>query len=756
MSVLNKAATTAGIAANATARVVGGVQQTAAGLNSIGKSAADIRNSAVNGLTNVGSGVVGSIPGVAARVGSAAAAVGALGAITGSSGLTNAAGKVMGAVGAVSAGVAAVGAIANTVSTIANLFGGSGSGIGTGGFTGSPMTNPLHAYASYNYLFSLWALTDGEVNSGSKDGSICIVSEQNDQDVVGATTFIDNVRISGVVGLDQQAGNSNAFEVNFKIIEPYSMGKFWESLQTAALQAGNKNYAAAAYMLKIEFKGHFSADELSQTVPNTNKYMHLKIRDISMKVNAKGSEYEISAYPWNEGGMSTSFAEIKTDANISCDDGGPKTVKALLKDSAKSLKEVINKKLKDDKDRKKTVTYAHEIDIVFPPAPYTSNSDGNLIGESELGLNQYNKADSQFAKDGATYDAATGIYQRGQIKIDTKNADFKFAQGSTVQDIINQVILTSDYGRKALEEANQTAQGKVIWWRIETHFHNISPEDGKTGEKAKKVIFRVIPYEVDATIFLPPNTASKAPLEPPVAREFNYIYTGKNYDILDFEISYNTDFYRAFNSDGGRNSESTVLSPANGNAVPTLSGGTPPDKNPDGGTGAEVVRRDKTGTSTAKFGGAGIPDDAATIAARQFHDLATNGQDLMKLDLTILGDPYFIGNSGMGNFTIPGSGPINSEGSINWQEGQVIVKVTFRTPEDANTDTGLYDFAGGKIVREFTGKYRVQEVESTFNRGKFTQRITLYRIPGQPSSVSTPPAGNYPDKNPMPDQPPDP
>jgi hypothetical protein len=69
MSVLNKAATTAGIAANATARVVGGVQQTAAGLNSIGKSAADIRNSAVNGLTNVGSGVVGSIPGVAARVG---------------------------------------------------------------------------------------------------------------------------------------------------------------------------------------------------------------------------------------------------------------------------------------------------------------------------------------------------------------------------------------------------------------------------------------------------------------------------------------------------------------------------------------------------------------------------------------------------------------------------------------------------------------------------------------------------------------
>ena len=752
MGLLNAATT----AAATTSRVVSGVQQTAAGLNSIGRSAAAIRNSAVNGLTNVGTGIVGSIPGVVAGAGSAAAAVGALGALTGNAGLTNAAGKIMGAVGAVAAAGAAVGAITSAVNNIANLFGGSGSGIGMAGFTGSAMSNPLHAYASYNYLFSLWALTDGEVNGGDRGGSICIISEKHSQPVVGATTFIDNVRLSGTVGLDQQAGNSNVHDITFKVIEPYSMGKFWESLQTAALQAGNKNYAAASYMLKIEFTGHFDADSLSQTIPNTNKAIHIKIRDVAMKVTAKGSEYEIAASPWNEGGMSTSFAEIKTDASFSCDDGGPKTVKALLKDSAKSLKKIINDKLKDDKDRKKNVTYAHEIDIVFPPAPYTSNSDGNLIGESELGLNQYNKADSQFAKDGATYDPASGVYTRGEIKINTRNADFKFAQGSTVQDIINQVILTSDYGRKALEEANQTAQGKVIWWRIETHFHNISDEDPKTGEKAKKVIFRVVPYEVDATIFLPPNTKSKAPEDPPVAREFNYIYTGKNYDILDFQINYNTDFYRAFNADGGRNSETTVLSPATGNAVPPPAGGSPPSEQPSGGTGAEVVRRDKTGTSTAKFGGAGVPDDYATQAARQFHDLATNGNDLMKLDLTILGDPYFIGNSGMGNFTIPGSGPINSEGSMNWQEGQIIVKVTFRTPEDANTDTGFYDFAGGKIVREFTGKYRVQEVESTFNRGKFTQRITLYRIPGQPSAVSTPSSGNYPDKNPMPDQPPDP
>jgi NitT/TauT family transport system substrate-binding protein len=39
----------------------------------------------------------------------------------------------------------------------------------------------------------------------------------------------------------------------------------------AALAAGHKNYVDAPYMLKIEFKGHFSPDETFQTIPKTNE-----------------------------------------------------------------------------------------------------------------------------------------------------------------------------------------------------------------------------------------------------------------------------------------------------------------------------------------------------------------------------------------------------------------------------------------------------------------------------------------------------
>lgn len=723
-------------AIGATNRVVGNIGQATSSISAVTQSAALIRSSAINGLTNTGSGVVGQIAGVANAA--AGIAAGVQGAIAGAAGLAGAAAGVAGALGATG--------LAGALGGFAASLGGATAAGGAGGAVPS---NPLHKYASYTYMFGLYALTDGEVNGGQRSpyAGIPIIQMPNGP-TIGATTYMDNVKIAGTIGLDKQAGNSNALEINFKVIEPYSMGKFWETLQTAALMAGHKNYVDAPYMLAIIFKGHFNADEQFQKVPKTDKYIHMKIRDVTMRVTARGSEYDIAAYPWNEQGMSSSFSEIKTDAMISCDSPkGPYTVEGILSTGEKSLKSVINAKLKDDKDRKKNVTYAHEIDIVFPTYPYTSNDMGNPIGLSKLGLDVYNKGDTPMAKDNATYDPATGIYKRGDIQINAKDANFKFAQGATVQDIINQVILTSDYGKKALEEANQTPEGKVVWWRIETHLHNISSEDPKTGQKAKKVIFRVVPYEVDATVFTAPNTGSKGASSMAISRDFNYIYTGKNHDILDFAIEYKVGFYRALNADGGKNSEDKTLAQASGGAADAPSGGGgAADGQPSGGSGPEAKRNDATSTRTSKAGGGTNFDDAATTAARQFHDLATRGYDMLNLNLKILGDPYFLGDTGHGNFTIPTAGAgINTEGSVDWQTGEIFVKVTFRTPEDANTDSGMYDFGNTKTVREFTGIYKVLQVDSEFTKGKFTQTLGLTK-----QTVTEGGGGNFPAKEPAP------
>ena len=707
----------------------------------IGRSADVVRNAAVSGVTNVGTGIISAIPGVAAGIGSAAGAVAAIGTLAGNSKLTAVAGNIAVAASAVAGVASAVGAISQSVSAIARMLPGGGGGAtssgggGGGGGGGAAGSNPLHAYASFTYLFRLSALSDGEVNSGARGMGVGVpIIDMPNGFTVGAQTYIDNVRINGVVGLDETTGNSNALNISFTVVEPYSMGKFWETLQVAADYAGHKNYNAAPYQLAIRFTGHYGHEGVSQTIPGTDKFMHLKILDLNMRVTKRGAEYDISCYPWSEGGMNKSFGEIKTDQAITCNKGGPYKVKDVLKYAEKSLKEVINKKFRDDRDRKKTVTYAHEIEICFPPPPGVDDSDGNDIGEAELGLSQFNRADSPFAQDGATYE--NGIYKRGEVQIDTKNGQYQFAKGSTVQDIINQIILSSDYARKALDNPGNT----VKWWRIETRFHNISAEDPLTGEKAKKIIFRVVQYEVDAAKFYPPNTTT-AP--PPIKRDLQWYYTGKNYDILNWNIDYKVGFYKTFNHDGGANSEDKNLAQRSSNAAPVHSGGTPPEKENAGGPGPEKARRDKNQTRTANFGGASF-DDAPTIAARQFHDLVNTGNDMINLELDILGDPYFLGDSGMGNFTL-----VDDE-SMEWQKGEVYIRLRFRMPEDANTSSGLYDFGGdGKPVREFSGYYRVHQCASIFNRGKFTQKLTLTKKIG----VVDAGGGSFPPKEPMPDDP---
>jgi hypothetical protein len=67
---------------------------------------------------------------------------------------------------------------------------------------------------------------------------------------------------------------------------------------------------------------------------------------------------------------------------------------------------------------------------------------------------------------------------------------------------------------------------------------------------------------------------------------------------------------------------------------------------------------------------------------------------------------------------------------MNYESGDVFVYLTFKTPSDVNTATGLYDFGKEVKVSPYSGIYRVTAVESMFNES-FRQRLRLVRMPGQ-------------------------
>lgn len=685
----------------------------------------------------------------------------------------------------------------NSVTKFGNLFDNATKNLTieqSGIKSGERVPNVLHYYSSFNYIFTLSVLDDYSLNfpnetyrrgqvgpiilksgSGTPDDRVPLKYKPSYNPQGGYEFFIDNLELRGGYGFEKISGNTNSNDIKFNVIEPYSMGLFFESIQAAALTAGHPNYTQVPLLLSIEFKGHIDANRQNIQIDNANIRIPLKIYDIGMKVSGKGCEYNIKCQPWNEKGYSSSYSKLKSDVAIQ-----GKTVIEMLQTGEESLQYSLNRWLAESV-RRKDVNVPDQILISFPndlktgdsvsPPPAdsatvnpnsVSNTGGdfytklgltgnkgkynttqvqvettvNDIGKSGMGFSVFDKGTTPFAKDNFVYDDKKGVYVRGNMSIDPKKSTFQFTQGSDIVNVINQVILMSDYGRTALQQIND---GFVQWWRIEVHTYNIPTDENltKTGVKPKLIVYRVVPYRANASVLAPVNTVPEGvkKIEKQVLKEYEYIYTGNNTDIIDWDIQFQNSFYKSLTADSGANNDGVERQKNTGGAAPEKDDPQKPAVEGIAPTTKElptIVMRDGVLTNTAYKGGGG-QDDKASMAARQFHDALTSGTDMITLHLTILGDPYFIGDSGMGNYSaVATDNPfINADSKIDYQRGEVFVKVMFKSPVDINQQTGMYDLQQNTSLSMFSGLYKINEIYSYFNRGKFTQQLKMFRYNSQ-------------------------
>jgi hypothetical protein len=654
-----------------------------------------------------------------------------------------------------------------------------------------PWPNVLHNYASYNYIFTLSILDKTQYNfpedsyKKGKLGQIICKSGSGDPDnrvqiAVGKFDYyIDNVRVEGSMGLDKTTGNTNAHSITFDVTEPYSMGLFFQSLQVGALEQGYKNYIEAPFLLTLEFKGHLNAEYQgvpgdALTIERTTKHFPLRIRNLEMNVTNRGAVYTVEAYPYNEKAFSTTYTQLKQDVAIKGN-----SVVELLQTGEQSLQKVLNDQYKEA--AKKAETDADQILIYFPSDPAssttatpttdqgattsqstatTSSSDVNArlkistganstlvqntadvngIGNSSMGFDSFKGGVSPFAGDSFAFDPEKKIYTRDRITINPTERLMSFSQGGDITDVINQVILTSEYGSKALKASQLSETGKIAWWRIDSQVYILPSEknDTKKGTDPKLIVYRVVPYMIDSSIFLPvneTNTKSKqAALQ--AVKEYNYIYTSKNLDILDFTLNFQTGFYQAMHFDAGKNTEATQTAKQTGStseAEPARAKAPSSGKEFDKNNPPAKVNNDQVKSKEYNKGGSGV-ETPQTIAARQAHNVFIAGHDMVQVNLQILGDPYYLGDSGLGNYSAKSTTNenVNADDSINYENGDVYIKMNFRTPIDLDVSKGAYNFGPTQLITQVSGLYRVTTCESTFAAGKFSQNLTLTRMPGQ-------------------------
>ena len=606
-------------------------------------------------------------------------------------------------------------------------------------------SNPLNSFKSYDCLFTLACLSKSQQNSANFNtnniNNILATSRGNwgnsgsrrvQTDFGSFDYFIDDVVIASIPTVSEKTGNTLATKITFKITEPYSMGLFLIAMQQGAGRAGyTTNFQQAPYILIIEFAGYVN-DTPSQT--NIARYLPLIFIDVKMRVTSSGCTYDCECVPYNEVGFRDQYTTAPADLKVSGSD-----VKTMILNGENSLLTAMKKKFQLDFTSKE-ITVTDSIDIQFPSSQTDTGNGGNAISESKIFDNLDTAGLPSFPSHDAVFDPKKQIYKQDVVKsVDKTNVVFNFRQNIKIQDVITEIVIRSDYIVKQLTNADvvRDPKGMINWFRIETQVLD-GPESPQLGRQTRKTIYRVLPFQVHMSKFLPPGGIPPGypQITETVNRVYNYLYTGQNTEVLGIDLNFDMAFFSSVPSDlgsktGESNPNQAGLSAGQTRPKTTISSETLAYTTPGVGFTAANQPQSQEGIQYRAAGGGGA-DLPATAQVRTYQALLENPSDLVNIEMTIMGDPYYLPSSGMGNQMIESvSDNLLKDGSMNYQSGELDIVLNFRTPIDFDPVTGLYKFV--IKIDQYSGLYFITEVESRFNHNKFTQIIKATRRRSQVS-----------------------
>lgn len=606
--------------------------------------------------------------------------------------------------------------------------------------------------------------------------------------------FMDDVTIESVIGYNSETRAMQMHKGGFSVTEPYSMGQFLETLQVAAVMAGHLTYTFATFLLTIEFVGYTDDNQMKRIA---KRQIPIKITDSTMSVSSSGTVYETTFISANSSANSDSVQKIPSDIQIV---GGD--LQEALQSGIQSLTTVLNTNLlkreegnkkkfadqfiilfppadalesrklatkKEDDATVNDITAQEKVESLTGKSQSTQVIDyeaflekiagvsvkrsdlgeaivsqslatGNInpIGTSKLVTDKLQNGSIQSAGADKVYDEQKDVYEQKANYIPEGKRAFKFEKGTKINSIIEEMVLSSEYGKSLLDQ--KLVDGFRPWFSILPMVFQVPVKDieASKGRPPFIYIFKVIPYEVHASTWMGPGDVAPATPIDHIAKEYNYLYTGKNKNVLEFDLTFNNRYLTPVPRDGSADTETaqndgasaTANSEDKSNIIAQKEGDPTPSLDPL----KSIIESD---IEIITSGMRAVPSDAKEVIARTFHKaLVYSMVDLVRVELQIMGDPYYISDSGTGNYmSAQGSTWFADEnGHIDHVRSQQFIELNFKTPYDYSASSSTVEFpvtkdeAGGVKVRQFSGLYKVTYVKSEFNQGKFIQTLSLLRM----------------------------
>tara|TARA_A100000172_G_scaffold79024_1_gene65356 strand:- start:16529 stop:19003 length:2475 start_codon:yes stop_codon:yes gene_type:complete len=571
----------------------------------------------------------------------------------------------------------------------------------------APMTrgsNPLLDFETQNYVITLSCVSQQQFNNGTyrnNPGVVIAKTGGKGRQGTGPLSYdyyIERLTVRSTVAPTPNAFATNAYQIFFDIQEPLGVDLIPALIQ-ASLQQGYQNHLSAVYVIKIEFVGN-DDNGMPRKIPGTTRYIPCRLFKVDLDIDEGGGRYNIQAAPYNYVQQLTSYDKLNESVVHTGTD-----VKTLVQNFFTGLNE--NYKVKKDEDKVVVKPHLYEFDI--------SGSSADII-KSKLG----------FGDSGASANQAINVSPSGGPGGgDTASRKVTAQKGTSIVEYLTHVVQNSKFILNQFDASNDTKDEIFSTIKIMPSTEIMDVDNG-LGEPQYKFTYSLRQQKIAV------ESTSVAPV-----RTYNYIYTGENKDVLNLDIKYQFAYFqpgryydamqnKLKNDDDGLEEESTSNQGPSFNDASLGKGGTTASKVPTAQKSADTINPDAPAENR----------EMADVFRQILEDPAA---DLIVVDLTILGDPYWIEQKTLnpGNNQMTSDGQTEPDGSVSPDANNIVVQLNARYPSDLNDDTGLMRL---NLSAFFQGKFRVILCESNFEGGVFQQTITMTRFREQENDVKYTPA----------------
>lgn len=472
--------------------------------------------------------------------------------------------------------------------------------------------NILDSFTQYTYHWKLFITSLESAATGTvlNTENQTIIAESGVTDLT-----IDKVELHGIAGPSVEAGTGTQTLVKFEIIEPSGAGLI-DKLYYESVSLGIGNWMVMPCYLQLEFKGR--TEDTSESVESgapgalggLKWIWPIKLTDSKAHVTHVGTRYEFDAVVYDELAQSNSYFSILS--NITLD---------RLTNFKNSMERLADKLNADQ--------YAKLIDNYSIPDSYEIIVDPELYN-AEIVKPQDNKS-TAFGRDFIKFDEKTASYSAG-TGID-KIIDSLLGNSNMFQTQLQGAVTPTSTPKTANE---QTEQMKKLW-RVVTETRPIA-YDSLRQDNAVAITIYVVKYDLGITDVSAAQTGQTPETLPGakmrlseylnkniLKKQYNYIFTGLNDQILGFDLNMNLSFACAVSRLGGVFYDSAISMP-----------GVSVDKNKIEEATASATRQIRDILSFINNPKAGEDVDKKISEARAAIDKAVINPDIKSRYITLL------------------------------------------------------------------------------------------------------------------------